>query len=342
MKKIIHSTICLVVLLSLTGAASANTGPEASSDSTSGAILTGVFLVFGLLLTITIAAGSFVITEQNTAKIVQRLGKFHSIRHAGFSLKIPILDDVAYNLSLRLQEKKVEVETKTKDNVIVTISTSIQFQVKDNDGAIKAAAYGLTDQEGQMESFTFDIVRAEIPGMTLDEAYENKDKMGDAIRKTLCDALAEYGIDIKRVLVTDINPDDTVKEAMNRINAATRLKDAATMEGDAEKIKVIKAAEAEAESKKLQGEGIANERMAIAKGIRDSMQTLKDAGVNSEEVMHMLLLTQYFDTLRDIGADSASNVIFVPSDPKGMNDLFKQIAMGNLATKPPAVEQHDE
>ena len=295
-----------------------------------------IHVFFPVIFLILLTDSLFVVPQQDVA-IVERLGKFTRAAFAGLNLKIPIFDRVAYKLSLRVQQLNVEVETKTKDNVFVNILISVQFLV--NKSKIYEAAYKLTSVKEQISSYIYDVVRAEVPKLELDEVFEKKDDLSLAIKNELAEVMDNFGYIILKAPVTDVNPDSNVKAAMNEINAAKRLKEAAKEKAAAEKITVVKAAEAEAESKKLQGEGIANQRKAIVEGLKESIEDFKTSlGVESaQEVMNLVLLTQYFDTLKDIGINSNTNTILMPHSPGGLADITSQIqnaiAIGNLAVQ---------
>lgn len=284
-----------------------------------------VFSVLGLIGLI-ILLSSIVITKQKEAAVIQRFGKFKSIRHSGISFKAPIIDTVAYRQSLRIDELTVDVETITKDKVSVHVRVAVQYYVKNNDESIKNSVYELSDFAQQIRSYVFNEIRAEVPKKDLDQVYENKEDIENAVKSQLSHSIEQYGYVIQNALVVDIDPDANVKEAMNRINAATRDKIAAAEEGEAAKIRKIKAAEAEAESKKLQGQGIADQRNAIIKGFQESIGAFaKDANLNTSEVMNFVILTQYFDSMREMAKDNP-NVIFMPHSPEGYGMVDKIMA----------------
>lgn len=288
-------------------------------------VIGGIFLVLFII-------GSIVIVPEKSAVVIQRLGKFHRIARAGFSLKIPIIESKAGTVNLRVQQLDVSVETKTLDNVFVDLKVSVQYKVIAE--KVKEAFYSLDDPEGQIAAYIFDDVRAEVPKMDLDDVFSRKDDIAQAVRQNISDAMSEYGYLMVKTLITDINPDHMVKASMNRINAAKRDKEAALEEAEGEKIKVVKNAEAEAESKRLQGEGIAKQRLEIVRGFKESVedfqQSLQD--VTPEEVMQFVLLTQYFDTLNSIGADSKNTTLLMPHSPGGMKDFQEQIITGTLVS----------
>lgn len=287
-----------------------------------------IVLVF-LVITVLLLFFSIIIVPEKQAKVIQRLGKFNRIAYSGLNFKIPFIEGVAGKINLKIQQLDVTVETKTQDNVFVDLQVSAQFHViRDRS---KEAFYSLEDPLQQIASYVFDDVRAEVPKLELDDVFAKKDDIAVAVRDNISKAMQEYGYLIVKTLITDINPDVKVKESMNRINAAKRDKDAALEEAEAEKITIVKRAEAEAESKRLQGEGIAKQRLEIVRGFKESVEdfqkSLKD--VEPAEVMQFVLLTQYFDTLNNIGAHSG-NTIMVPHSPGGMKDFQQQIFEGTV------------
>ena len=265
----------------------------------------------------------FFTVRQQTVAIVQRFGKHAAIAHAGFNFMVPFADAVVARLDLRIQELLVRCETKTKDNVFVQMSIAVQFQIQNPYDAF----YKLSSPRAQIESYVYDVVRARVPGLLLDQAFEAKDEIAVAVKEQLADIMDDFGYLIIKALVTDIDPDTQVKESMNRINAAERLKVAAEMEAEAAKIRQVKAAEADAESKHLQGLGIAKQRKAIADGLAESAELVQGnmTGMTSETVMALLLMTQYFDTLQTMADRSGTRTIFLPHSPGGMADIFQQV-----------------
>ena len=231
-----------------------------------------LYYIFIILFIVLVLFGTIFIVKQQSAAVVERFGKFVSVRHSGLQIKIPIVDRVAGRLSLRIQQLDVVVETKTKDDVFVKVKVSVQYKViKDK---VYDAFYKLDFPQDQITSYVFDVVRAEVPKMILDDVFEKKDDIAIAVKGELNDAMKNYGFDIIKTLVTDIDPDAQVKESMNRINASEREKVAAQFEGDAQRILIVERAKAEAESKRLQGQGIADQRREIARGLEDSVKVL--------------------------------------------------------------------
>jgi len=303
-----------------------------------------MFLLVIVIIALSVLGGSFFKVEQAQVAIIERFGKFARTAGAGLNMKIPMIEKKAGRLSLRVQQLNVKVETKTSDNVFVDIVVSVQYHVVE--GHEFEAFYKLTNPEQQITAHVFDAVRSQVPAMTLDHVFEKKSDIEIAVSAGLKTKINAFGYDIDGSPVTDIAPDEKVRAAMNEINAASRLREAAEQQGEALKIKTVKAAEAEKESKKLQGEGIAAERIAIAEGIRDSVAALlsvREGGVSPEEAMKTLILTQYFDTLRAIGASSRATTVFLPHSPGGAADLSRQISeaimVGNQAPHEPPASQ---
>ena len=257
-----------------------------------------LYYIFIILFIVLVLFGTLFIVKQQSAAVVERFGKFISVRQSGLQIKIPIVDRVAGRLSLRVQQLDVVVETKTKDDVFVKVKVSVQFKViKDK---VYDAFYKLDFPQDQITSYVFDVVRAEVPKMILDDVFEKKDDIAIAVKSELNDAMINYGFDIIKTLVTDIDPDAQVKESMNRINASEREKVAAQFEGDAQRILIVERAKAEAESKRLQGQGIADQRREIARGLEDSVKVLNNVDINSQEASALIVVTQHYDTLQSV------------------------------------------
>lgn len=274
---------------------------------------------------------SFFTVKQETAAVIERLGKFHSVRHSGLHLKIPFLDKVAQRLNLRIQQLDVLIDTKTLDNVFVKMKVSVQYQVIRNN--VKDAYYRLEYPEGQITSYVFDVVRAEVPKMKLDDVFVRKDDVAIAIKTELQDAMQSYGYDIIKALVTDIDPDEQVKHAMNRINAAEREKTAAEYESEAQRIRIVAVAKAEAESKKLQGQGIADQRREIAKGLEESVRMLNDVNIDPKEASALLVVTQHYDTLSSVGANNRSNLVLLPNSPTAASNMLNDMVAAMTAAQ---------
>ncbi len=282
-----------------------------------------------IIITILLIFSAAFIVKQQTAVVLERFGKFLNIRNAGLQFKIPLVDRVAARLSLRIQQLDVNIETKTNDDVFVHLKISIQFQILQE--KVYDAFYKLQNPHEQLTSYIFDLVRAEVPKMILDDVFEKKDDIAQAIQRDLKEAMLKYGYDIVKALVTDIDPDATVKEAMNRINAAEREKIAAQHEGDAQRILIVERAKAEAQSKRLQGKGIADQRREIARGLEESVDTLNKAGINPQEASALIVITQHYDTLQSIGADTNSNLILLPNNPNAASNMLNDMTASLLA-----------
>lgn len=291
--------------------------------------LTGaVFTVAGIFFVIFVLAvvfGSFFTVETAQVAIVQRLGKFARVAGPGLNWKTPLIEAVVRRMSMKVQQFDVKVETKTQDNVFVQIPVSIQYKVIPE--SVEAAFYKLTDPVKQIESMVYNVVLGHVPKMKLDDTFLNQAAIANDLRDSLDGSMKEYGYSIVKVLISDIVPDQKVKAAMNDINAAQREREATVSRAETNKLLLVKQAEAEAESKRLQGEGIANQRKAIISGLKDSVEDFAKTvpGSTPQDVMQLVLMTQYFDTLKDIAANDHSNTILIPHTPNTLTDLFSQI-----------------
>ncbi len=292
----------------------------------------GTFFIWTplLLLGLVILFSSFFVVKQQTAMLVERFGRFQSVRNSGLQMKIPLVDRIAGRLSLKIQQLDVIVETKTLDDVFVKLKVSVQYVViRDK---VYEAFYKLEYPHEQITSYVFDVVRAEVPKMKLDDVFVKKDDIAIAVKAELQDAMLEYGYDIIKTLVTDIDPDAQVKAAMNRINAAEREKIAAQFEGDAARILIVEKAKAEAESKRLQGQGIADQRREIARGLEESVEVLNKVGINSQEASALIVVTQHYDTLQAIGEETNTNLILLPNSPQAGSDMLNNMVASFTAS----------
>jgi regulator of protease activity HflC (stomatin/prohibitin superfamily) len=276
-------------------------------------LLLGLFFLYLAVFTV----------RQQSAAIVERFGRFLAIRQPGLHFKVPLIDRIAGKLNLRIQQLDVIVETKTKDNVFVKMKVSVQFKVIQE--KVYDAFYKLEYPHDQITSYVFDVVRAEVPKLKLDDVFERKDDIAIAVKRELNEAMTTYGYDIINTLITDIDPDIQVKNAMNRINAADREKTAAEYEAEAGRIRIVAKARAEAESKRLQGQGIADQRREIARGLVESVDILNKVGINSQEASALIVVTQHYDTLQSIGADANSNLILLPNSPQAGTDMLNNM-----------------
>jgi regulator of protease activity HflC (stomatin/prohibitin superfamily) len=289
-----------------------------------GGVLT-VLGVFFVIFVLGLMFGSFFTVETAQVAIVQRLGKFARVAGPGLNWKTPFIEAVVRRMSMKVQQFDVKVETKTQDNVFVQIPVSIQYKVIPE--SVEAAFYKLTDPVKQIESMVYNVVLGHVPKMKLDDTFLNQAAIANDLRDSLDGSMKEYGYSIVKVLISDIVPDQKVKAAMNDINAAQREREATVSRAETNKLLLVKQAEAEAESKRLQGEGIANQRKAIISGLKDSVEDFAKTvpGSTPQDVMQLVLMTQYFDTLKDIAANDHSNTILIPHTPNTLTDLFSQI-----------------
>ena len=280
------------------------------------------YILLFLFLVLLVLSGLFIVKQQTSA-VVERFGRFIAIRKPGLHIKIPIIDKISGRVSLRILQLDVIVETKTKDDVFVKLKVSVQYRVVP--AKVYEAFYKLDFPQDQITSYVFDVVRAVVPKMKLDDVFEKKDEIAIAVKTELNDAMINYGYDIIKTLVTDIDPDKEVKTAMNRINAAERQKVAAQYEGDAARILIVEKAKAEAESKRLQGQGIADQRREIARGLEESVDVLNNVGINSQEASALIVVTQHYDTLQSIGEETNSNLILLPNSPQAGSDMLNNM-----------------
>ena len=281
-----------------------------------------ISIILFFLFIFAILSGIFVVKQQ-TAAIVERFGKFLGIRQSGLHIKIPLIDRIAGRVSLRILQLDVIVETKTKDDVFVKLKVSVQYKILVE--KVFDAYYKLDFPQDQITSYVFDVVRAVVPKMKLDDVFEKKNEIANAVKGELNEAMINYGYDIIKALVTDIDPDAEVKTAMNKINAAERQKVAAQYEGDAARILIVEKAKAEAESKRLQGQGIADQRREIARGLEESVDVLNGVGINSQEASALIVVTQHYDTLQSIGESTNSNLILLPNSPQAGSDMLNNM-----------------
>ncbi|HVP11591.1 MAG TPA: SPFH domain-containing protein [Phycisphaerae bacterium] len=292
--------------------------------------IAGVVVIVVILLLM--LSGAFTV-EQQTRAVVERFGRFIRICGPGLRFKWPLgIERVAGRISHRIRELEINVESKTKDDVFVDIKIAVQFFVRENSEDVVAAHYKLMNPGQQISSYVFDTVRALVPEMPIDSVFSEKEKIAFAVKDRLHNTMQQFGYTILQSLVNDIQPDAKVKAAMNQVNATARLKEAAKNEAEAKKIRTIAEAEAEARAKELQGVGIARQRLAIANGLKDSVEACSAAGISPAEATKMVLLTQHYDTVTAVGAHSKSVIMMVPYAPGGMNQISDQIMQALLAS----------
>ncbi len=291
-----------------------------------------IFIVIGIFFVFLVLSNTFFTIRQQTSGAIERFGRFMRISHSGLNVKIPFVERVARVLDLRIQQMVVKVETKTKDNVFVRMHIAVQYFVLEKN--MVDAFYKLSNPMAQIESHVLDIVRGQVPKMHLDDVFENKDAIALSVKNDLRDSMTDFGFGIQTTLVTEIDPDQKVKDAMNDINAAQRERIAANERGEAERIILVKKAEADAQSKELQGKGLANQRRAIVDGLQQSVELFQKAvpGTSAEDVMKLVLMTQYLDTLKEIGAHGKSNTIFLSHSPGTLNELMNQITTAVISS----------
>ncbi len=289
-------------------------------------------VIVGLIL-LSLVLGSFFTVNTAQVAVITRFGKFLRVAEAGLNWKVPYLDSVAGMVSLRVNQITLTMETKTKDNVFVTIPISVQNRVRPE--KVYDAFYKLSDPVAQIKSYVEQVILGHVPGMTLDEVFASQSSIAAAVKQELDADMAAFGYEIVNVLVTDIVPDSKVKSAMNDINAAQREQVAASARGEADKILVVKKAEAEAESKALQGQGIANQRKAIVEGLQVSIEQFQKVveGASPKDVMQLVLVTQYFDTLKAIGESDKTNTLFLAHSPAAVKDVSDQILESMLVAQ---------
>jgi len=305
-------------------------------ETAKGGLVAQVYLILLAILTfmgLYVIFGSFFTVETAEVAVITRFGKFLRIADAGLNWKSPFFDTVAGRVSLRVVQITLTMETKTKDNVFVTIPISVQNRVRPE--KVFDAYYKLADPVAQIKSYVEQVILGHVPGMTLDEVFASQSSIAAAVKQELDADMAGFGYEIVNVLVTDIVPDAKVKSAMNDINAAQREQVAANARGEAEKILVVKKAEAEAESKALQGQGIANQRKAIIEGLQVSIEQFQKVveGASAKEVMQLVMVTQYFDTLKSIGESDRTNTLFLSHSPGAVKEVSDQILQSMLVAE---------
>ena len=284
-----------------------------------------IFLGVIALLVLMTVSGSFFTVQTAHAGVIQRLGKFARVAAPGLNFKLPYIESLVARISLQVQQLDVKVETKTKDNVFVQIPIAVQYRVDPE--RIYDAFYKLSDPIKQIESFVYNVILGHVPKMTLDETFDQQAQIAIDVKNNLDQSMREFGYSIVKSLITDIVPDPKVKAAMNDINAAAREREATVSRAETEKLLLVKKAEAEAESKRLQGEGIANQRKAIVAGLRESVEKFSASveGTSAKDAVALVLMTQYFDMMKEVSATNRSNTILMPHSPSTLGDLFAQI-----------------
>ena len=285
-----------------------------------------LFLLFLLLVIGGIVISSLYVVKQQSVAIIERFGRYQKISDSGIHMRAPFgIDKIAARVQLRVLQSEIVVETKTQDNVFVTMNVATQYRV--NESNVKDAYYKLMRPESQIKSYIEDALRSSVPKLTLDELFEKKDEIALEVQKQVAEEMSTYGYIIVKTLITKVEPDAEVKQSMNEINAAQRKRVAAQELAVADKIKIVTAAEAEAEKDRLHGVGIAEQRKAIVDGLADSIKELKGANVDltEEQIMSILLTNQYLDTLNNFADKEGNNTIFLPANPDGVENIRTQI-----------------
>ena len=284
-----------------------------------------IVLVIFLMVLLSVVASTLYVVRQQTVVIIERFGKYQTTSGSGIHVRLPFgIDKIAARIQLRLLQSEIVVETKTKDNVFVTLNVATQYRV--NEQNVTDAYYKLMRPEAQIKSYIEDALRSSVPKLTLDELFEKKDEIALEVQHQVAEEMSTYGYVIVKTLITKVEPDAEVKQSMNEINAAQRKRVAAQELANADKIKIVTAAEAEAEKDRLHGVGIAQQRKAIVDGLAESIQELKNAnvGMTEEQIMSILLTNQYLDTLNTFAA-KGNQTLFLPNPPEGIEDIRTQI-----------------
>ena len=291
-----------------------------------------IFIAFGVIIILAIVASTLYVVRQHSVAIVERFGRYQKTATSGIHIRLPFgIDKIAARVQLRLLQSEIIVETKTKDNVFVTLNVATQYRV--NEQNVTDAYYKLMKPESQIKSYIEDALRSSVPKLTLDELFEKKDEIALEVQHQVAEEMSTYGYIIVKTLITKVEPDAEVKQSMNEINAAQRKRVAAQELANADKIKIVTAAEAEAEKDRLHGVGIAQQRKAIVDGLAESIQELKEANIslNEEQIMSILLTNQYLDTLNTFAA-KGNQTLFLPNTPNGVDDIRTQV-LSALKTK---------
>lgn len=291
-----------------------------------------IFIAFGVIIILAIVASTLYVVRQQSVAIVERFGRYQKTATSGIHIRLPFgIDKIAARVQLRLLQSEIIVETKTRDNVFVTLNVATQYRV--NEQNVTDAYYKLMKPESQIKSYIEDALRSSVPKLTLDELFEKKDEIALEVQHQVAEEMSTYGYIIVKTLITKVEPDAEVKQSMNEINAAQRKRVAAQELASADKIKIVTAAEAEAEKDRLHGVGIAQQRKAIVDGLAESIQELKEANIslNEEQIMSILLTNQYLDTLNTFAA-KGNQTLFLPNTPNGVDDIRTQV-LSALKTK---------
>ncbi|MDR0950983.1 MAG: SPFH domain-containing protein [Candidatus Ancillula sp.] len=289
------------------------------------------FLILVVIILAVVLSTVYVVRQQTVA-IIERFGKYHRSAGAGIHIRAPFgIDKIAAKIQLRVLQSDIQIETKTKDNVFVILNLAVQYRVDTSN--VEASYYKLQQPTAQIQSYVENAIRSSLPKYTLDEAYANQEKISEDVFNTVSVEMKEYGYIIVKTLVTSIEPDAEVKQSMNEINAAQRKRAAAQELAEADRIKTVTAAKAEAEKNQLHGEGIANERKAIINGLSSQFEELKKSNLSNSDIMSILLTEQYLDTMKDFAESGATNTIFLPNSTAGADDIRAQVLSAIAGSK---------
>ena len=304
-------------------------------------VVLAIFVIAGL-----VTGNLFYVVKQQHAVIIERLGKFHKIVGAGFHVKIPFVDRKAATVSLRTMKNGFNIDVKTEDNVTIGLEVSAQYHVSYERGAtpqesgVYKSYYMLQQPVAQMRDFITDALRSSIPVYTLDEVFAKKEDIAKDVNATVSEQMDAYGFTLVSTLITKIALPAEVEDSMNQINAAQRTKAAAQDLAEADRIRRVTEAQAEAEAMEKAGEGIANQRKAIAAGIKESLETIQETGVGNAEANQLFMFTQWTEMMSDFAKTGKASTVVLPSDFSQTAGMFEQMvaasSAGRDAGEPPA------
>ncbi|KEG07108.1 hypersensitive-induced response protein 1-like [Trypanosoma grayi] len=263
---------------------------------------------------------------QSEVAVLETCGRFNTIAGPGCHCVLPWTYK-AGTLSMRLREHHFMIRSKTKDNVFVTLKLTINVQVVPD--RVDAAFYGLEEPLSIIQSYVENSVEAKIPLYNLEALFIERGTISQQL-KNETDAIMEvYGWDIVSALITEIDPGDEMTEAINSIQKYQRLRVAAVDEAETKKMQRVRAAEALCESRRLAGQGLAEQRKAIVAGLRKSVEVMRhDAnGLNNEDVLNLLLINQYYDTMKSVAENSGGSLLIIDG-AGGLDAMAKGLRKG--------------
>ena len=306
-----------------------------------------LWILFLLFVVFALTGNIFFVVKQQHAVIIERLGKFNKIVGAGFHAKIPFVDRKAATVSLRTMKNGFDIDVKTEDNVTIGLEVSAQYHVSYELGStpeqsgVYKSYYMLQQPVAQMRDFITDALRSSIPVYTLDEVFAKKDDIAKDVNATVSEQMDAYGFTLVSTLITKIALPHEVEDSMNQINAAQRTKAAAQDLAEADRIRRVTEAKAEAEAMEKAGEGIANQRKAIALGIKDSLETIQETGVGNDEANQLFMFTQWTEMMNEFAKSGKSATVVLPSDYKQASSMFEQMLCAGEATRQGSVPPVD-